>query len=56
VLDERTGAVAVPLSQLLGPLRLDPLGVADDAGFVERLLAQANIPPPVRATLRTLHR
>ncbi|HVI58945.1 MAG TPA: amidohydrolase family protein [Luteimonas sp.] len=56
VLDERTGAVAMPLSQLLGSLRLDPLGVADDRSFVKRLLAQANIPPPVRATLRTLHR
>lgn len=50
----RAGA-ALPLSQLLGPLKLDPLGVADDRGFVKRLLAQANLPPPVRSTLRTLH-
>lgn len=56
MLDGRTGAASVPLSQLLGPIDLDPLGVADDARFIERLLAQANIPKPVRTTLRTLHR
>ncbi len=50
-----TGASAIPLSQLLGPLKLDPLGVVDDASFVKRLLAQANIPKPIRTTLRTLY-
>ena len=51
-----TGATATPLSQLLGPLRLDPLGVVDDSSFVKRLLAQANLPKPIRTTLRTLNR
>jgi len=50
-----TGATATPLSQLLGPLRLDPLGVVDDGSFVKRLLAQANLPQPIRTTLRTLN-
>lgn len=49
------GAASTPLSQLLGPLKLDPLGVADDRTFLSRLLAQGNLPPPFRAALRTLH-
>lgn len=49
-------ALAIPLSQLLGPLKLDPLCVADDASFAKRLLAQANLPEPVRGTLRRLMR
>ena len=49
-----TGAAATPLSQLLGPLKLDPLGIADDASFATRLLAQGNLPKPLRTTLRTL--
>lgn len=51
-----TGAAATPLSQLLGPLKLDPLCVVDDSSFVKRLLAQANLPKPIRATLGTLNR
>lgn len=46
---------AVPLSQLLGPVALDPLTVVQDSGFVERLSEQANIPAPVMAELRKLY-
>src|SRR3546814_2059690 len=40
---------AVPLSELLGPVTLDPLTVVQDSGFVDRLAEQANIPAPVMA-------
>lgn len=50
------GALSQPLSQLLGPITLDPLAADDDATFVTRLLAQANLPKPVRTTLRTLYK
>lgn len=46
---------SVPLSELLGPIALDPLTVAQDAGFVRRLSEQANIPAPVMAELRKLY-
>ncbi|MBC7989243.1 MAG: hypothetical protein H7Y19_06635, partial [Luteimonas sp.] len=49
-------ALSVPLSQLLGPIKLDPLGVADDPTFIKRVLAQANLPKPFRTALRGLHR
>jgi len=48
-------ALAVPLSQLLGPIKLDPLGVADDPTFIKRVLAQANLPKPFRTALRGLN-
>src|SRR3546814_2374317 len=46
---------AVPLSELLGPVTLDPLTVVQDSGFVDRLAEQANIPAPVMAELRKLY-
>src|SRR3546814_2254370 len=46
----------VPLSELLGPVTLDPLTVVQDSGFLDRLAEQANIPAPVMAELRTLYR
>ena len=48
-------ALATPLSQLLGPIKLDPLGVADDPTFIKRVLAQANLPKPFRTALRGLN-
>ncbi|HEY9541271.1 MAG TPA: amidohydrolase family protein [Luteimonas sp.] len=46
---------AVPLSELLGPVTLDPLTVVQDSGFVDRLAEQANIPAPVMVELRKLY-
>ena len=45
-------ALAVPLSRLLGPLKLDPLTVVDDPGFLDRLDAQMNLPPGFKTALR----
>jgi len=45
---------ARPLSQLLGPLALDPLTVADDGSFLERLGGQLNVPDYVKAGLSEL--
>ena len=45
---------AQPLSQLLGPLGLDPLTVADDETFVERLGEQRNLPDYVKEGLPEL--
>lgn len=47
-------AAAVPLSQLLQALALDPLTVAGDADFVDRLIAQRNLPAHVVDGLRQL--
>lgn len=46
---------AVPLSELLGPVTLDPLTAVQDSGFLDRLAAQPNIPAPVMAELRRLY-
>ncbi len=37
-------AVAAPLSEILEPLELDPLTVADDAAFLDRLIHEENLP------------
>ena len=47
-------AAAVPLSQLLQGLVLDPLTVAGDADFVDRLIAERNLPAFVVDGLRQL--
>ncbi|NDK37407.1 amidohydrolase [Pseudoxanthomonas gei] len=44
-------ALATPLSKLLGPLTLDPLTVAGDRSFLDRLRAQPNLPPDFRIAL-----
>jgi hypothetical protein len=46
---------ATPLSELLIPLTLDPLTVSDDAGFVEVLAKQANLPKEVAAHVPDLY-
>jgi 5-methylthioadenosine/S-adenosylhomocysteine deaminase len=45
---------ATPLHDLLVPLTLDPLTVSDDAGFVEVLAKQANLPKEVAAHVTDL--
>lgn len=47
-------AAAAPLSQILEPLELDPLTVADDDTFVNRLSAQPNLPDSIKHGLRAL--
>jgi hypothetical protein len=36
---------------LLGAIELDPLTVADDAHFLARIAAEANVPEPIRSRL-----
>jgi len=37
-----------PLSQLLGPLALDKITVADDSGYIAGVKTQLNLPKPIR--------
>jgi hypothetical protein len=46
---------ATPLSELLEPIKLDPITVADDADFLTQIEAQPNVPEPVKKGLRNLY-
>jgi len=46
---------ALPLSELLEPLQLDRLTVADDARFLESLAQQPNLPEYVKTGLPKLY-
>ena len=46
---------ATPLSELLEPIKLDPITVADDADFLTQIEAQPNVPEPVKKGLRDLY-
>jgi hypothetical protein len=46
---------AVPLSEIIQPIVLDPLTVADDPSFVSRIEAQPNLPSSVTAGLKSLY-
>jgi 5-methylthioadenosine/S-adenosylhomocysteine deaminase len=49
-------ALAVePLSELLGPVRLDPLTVADDRRFLDRIAAEPNLPEEIKQGLPGLY-
>jgi hypothetical protein len=48
-------ARAVPLSQLVGPMTLDPLTVADDDNFLDRVEAQTVLPEYVRNNLKGMY-
>jgi 5-methylthioadenosine/S-adenosylhomocysteine deaminase len=50
-----TRAPSAPLSQLLGPIQLDPLTVADDANFLTEIEQQLNLPDSIRQGLRSLY-
>lgn len=50
-----TRAAAVPLSQLLQPIVLDPLTVADDANFLTDIANQPNLPESIRTGLADLY-
>lgn len=49
-------AAAAPLSEILEPLELDRLTVADDTTFLDRLAAQPNLPDFVKDQLPGLYR
>ena len=48
-------ARAVPLSQLVGPMTLDPLTVADDGEFLDQVEAQTILPEFVRRNLKEMY-
>ena len=48
-------AVAVPLSQLLQPIALDPLTVADDTNFLKEIANQPNVLESIRTGLAELY-
>ena len=48
-------AAAVPLSQLLQPIVLDPLTVADDPDFLTEIHNQPNLPDAIRTGLAQLY-
>ena len=48
-------ARAIPLSQLVGPMTLDPLTVADDSKFLDRVEAQTILPAYVRTKLKEMY-
>jgi cytosine/adenosine deaminase-related metal-dependent hydrolase len=48
-------AAAPPISQIVGPLVLDKLTVADDGDFVDRLKTQKNLPDQLKKDLPKLY-
>ncbi len=55
VRDRLKAVASVPLSQVLVPLDLDPLSVADDETFFDRLLKQNNLPDYIKQDLLALY-
>jgi bifunctional DNase/RNase len=53
--ESEEGAGATPLSELLGPLKLDPLTVADDGDFLDQIERERNLPEFVAKGLRGLY-
>ncbi len=52
---ESPAAGTTPISDLLSPIELDALTVADDAGFLDRVAAQKNLPTYIAPGLRALY-
>jgi hypothetical protein len=50
-----TALGAAPLSDILKPVRLDPLTVADDGNFLDSIAQQANVPAAIRQGLAGLY-
>jgi hypothetical protein len=48
-------AAGPPLSEILEPLELDPLTVADDDDFLETIAAEPNLPGYLAPGLRSLY-
>jgi 5-methylthioadenosine/S-adenosylhomocysteine deaminase len=54
-LDRAPAAAPVPISSLLTPIGLDPLTVADDASWLDRVAAEINLPAYLAPGLRALY-
>jgi hypothetical protein len=52
---DRAPAPAAPVSSLLAPTQLDPLTVADDSGWLERVSGETNLPGYLVPGLRALY-
>ena len=52
---DRPEAAAPPISSLLSPIDLDPLTVADDPGWLDRVAHELNLPEGVAPGLRALY-
>ena len=48
-------AATVPLAELLEPIKLDALTVANDADFLSQIETQLNLPDPIKRGLRDLY-
>jgi hypothetical protein len=46
---------AAPLSTILEPMELDPLTVADDARFLDRIGTERNLPGFIKSDLKNLY-
>ncbi len=46
---------AEPLSEIVGPLELDPLTVADDDSFLKQIAQEKNLPDAVKQGLKELY-
>jgi 5-methylthioadenosine/S-adenosylhomocysteine deaminase len=53
--ERRPKASGVPLSEVLKPMKLDPLTVADDEDFLAQIAAQPNVPNPIKQELAQLY-
>jgi 5-methylthioadenosine/S-adenosylhomocysteine deaminase len=53
--DRSAASPGAPLSSLLSPVQLDPLTVADDPSWLERVAAEKNLPDYLAPGLRTLY-
>jgi hypothetical protein len=52
---DQPDASAPPISSLLGPIQVDPLTVADDAGWLDRVGHEMNLPGYLAPGLRALY-
>jgi hypothetical protein len=53
--DRAIANAAPPLSEILKPVKLDPLTVADDDKFLSLMTQQPNVPGPVKNGLSGLY-
>jgi hypothetical protein len=52
---DKPQTAAPPISSILSPIKLDPLTVADDHAFLDRVAAQINLPDYIPPGLRQLY-
>ncbi len=52
---DRGPEAPAPISSLLSPIELDALTVADDAGWLDRVAAEINLPPYLAPGVRKLY-